>query len=216
MNNDSFLQKDADSTKKGHFTPKADSIPTDATSEDATSCNDIYTDEEEIDSGDEEDHWVPHDDDFEALVIQATENDYELAAQLIPQLHKIFHQDHSSIVGSWEVCHQKCVGESSGRSGGATGGSISNINGSEYNSWKKRKAGKFDDDADHDQQDDGTGNNDPDSYNAGNNATSKPLLACPLHKKHPDIFNSSYRLPNERKGKYKTCSSGFDSIARLL
>lgn len=47
-------------------------------------------DHEDSGSGSEDDsieeRWVPQDEDFEAKVLRATENNFELAAQLIPRL----------------------------------------------------------------------------------------------------------------------------------
>jgi hypothetical protein len=84
--------------------------------------DDDIDDDSESENDSIEERWVPTDEDFEARVLRATENNFSLAARLIPQIYEMFQQEGSSFVGFWETSYQKRVGNSYGQGSKTQGG----------------------------------------------------------------------------------------------
>lgn len=183
---------------------------------------DGHDDVDHEDSGSEsedysiEERWVTQDEDFEAKVLRATENNFELAAQLIPLLYAMFHQEQSPVVGPWETCGQKRAGNSSDQPTGTSGGvSSSGTNTSQTAHGRKRQR-NIDEGSGGGKNDNQKGNGDGDGGNFSSADGSNILpLVCPLNGKDPSKYNGSYGDPNVREGVYRVCEARFKSFHRL-
>lgn len=182
--------------------------------------DDEIDNESESENDSIEERWVSTDEDFEASVLRATDNNFNLAARLIPQLYEMFQQEESPVVGFWETCYRTRVGNSYNQ-GSATqgrgGGSFGSYTGQHSNDRKRQREddegnGEEDNNNQEGNRDGGWGNT-----KGGTSGSSYPQpLACPFNKKYPLKYNGSYRSPHGgRKGEYRTCDSGFDNENRF-
>jgi hypothetical protein len=185
----------------------------------ASDEDDEMDDESESENDSIEERWVSTDEDFEASVLRATENNSSLAARLIPQLYEMFHEEESSVVGFWKTCYRKRVGNSYDRGPETPGGEGDLLGGytGQNSNDRKRQRG---DDEDNGEEDNNNqeGNRDGDWGNTkgrGGEGSYPLALACPFNKKYPLKYTSSYRSPNGRKCEYRTCDSGFDNDHRF-
>ncbi|KAI7770992.1 hypothetical protein LZL87_004779 [Fusarium oxysporum] len=190
--------------------PSAD-IPRN-TADNAESMYEFESDDE--DSEDEEledeDDWSGEDGGLEELVISATEGDFAFAASLIPMLHRYMTSRLRSKVESWQSC--------------AAGGSHGSVNGDsrpinterregQHRSRKRGRSG-----SDHgedpgegqDENNDGSGPQQPIDHDDPPDGVKLPMLACPFNKHDP----AKYSGTADRK--YRTCAGpGFKNIQRL-
>ncbi|KAL9569218.1 hypothetical protein ACKAV7_006804 [Fusarium commune] len=190
--------------------PSAD-IPRN-TADNAESMYEFESDDE--DSEDEEledeDDWSGEDGGLEELVISATEGDFAFAASLIPMLHRYMTSRLRSKVESWQSC--------------AAGGSHGSVNGDsrpinterregQHRSRKRGRSG-----SDHgedpgegqDENNDGSGPQQPIDHGDPPDGVKLPMLACPFNKHDP----AKYSGTADRK--YRTCAGpGFKNIQRL-
>jgi hypothetical protein len=96
------------------YSPRPNNDSGDPASDEDDEIDDEYH-ENDSETDSIEQRWVSTDEDFEASVLRATENNLDLAARLIPLLYEIFQQEESSVVGFWETCYRQRVGNSYGQ-----------------------------------------------------------------------------------------------------
>jgi hypothetical protein len=181
--------------------------------------NDDRDDESESENDSIEERWVSTDEDFEARVLRATENNFGLAARLIPQLYEMFQQEESSVVGFWETSYRKRVGNSYDQGSKIQGGGGDSLgNGTGQNSNDRKRQREDDEENGEEDKNSQEGNRDGDRGNTkgcGGGGSYPPLLACPFNKKYPLKYNGSYRSPYGGKYEYRTCDSGFENDHRF-
>jgi hypothetical protein len=165
-----------------------------------------------------EERWIPTDEDLETSVLQATGNNLDLAARLIPPLYEMFQQEKSSVVGFWEPCYRQKPGNSYDQDSGEQGDGGEPLSSHTDQHANNRKRQRENDEehqgADNNQDRDRDGDAGNNAGSSGANPNSR-LFACPFNKKYPSKYNGLYRSPNARKGEYKTCESGFDTEQRF-
>ncbi|CZR54039.1 uncharacterized protein PAC_03922 [Phialocephala subalpina] len=178
--------------------------------------DDLTTDESEDDN-----ELVAQSEGYEALVIQAVGGDLDLAARLIPQLHAMWYQERSAVLGPWQSGFtQHGPGAGNGHVGSAAmhifsaGNSGSNKSG---NGDSNEQQDNQDHGQDEQQQD---GNDDDRSGGPKKRARSisneQQHFACHFHKKDPEKYNAFHSSEQGGKAPYRTCAGpGFTSIRRL-
>ena len=165
-----------------------------------------------------EQRWVSTDENFEASVLRATENNLDLAARLIPQLYEMFQQEESSVIGFWETCYRQRVGNSYGQGSGTPGGGDSLCGYTSQNTNDRKRQRKGDKDNGEEENNNQEGNGDGDRGNAKGGAaggSDSLSFACPFKKKYPEKYNGTVTSSNGKKGEYRTCDSGFDNDNRF-
>jgi hypothetical protein len=172
-------------------------------------------DESEDDSFEE--RWVRTDDNFEARVFRATENDFDLATRLAPHLYDLFREEESPVVGFWSAAFQQCAANSHENSAGKDGGEFESLSyGTNHRTilGKRKKREKDDENEEGDDKQERHGQDD--GSNGGGADGSHPLLlACPFNKSNPSKYNGSSISPQTKKFEYRTCDSGYKNEQRF-
>ncbi|KAH7418943.1 hypothetical protein BKA64DRAFT_698990 [Cadophora sp. MPI-SDFR-AT-0126] len=206
--------------------------------QDNSDFNDSGSDEDEDDddASDEDDSWSGQDSRVEAIILEAVGEDLELAAFLIPFMHRAYHSEINAYVkqkvGPWCQAQSKCSPGGDGVDGSGmdqTPSSTAQSNESPPSSRKRQRTSgstrqirEPDGDGDEDDEDEDEDDN-QDSKEMGDhagNGSPQPVrrLACPFFKREPskyctqldtaDSSNNNYR--------YRVCEGpGFKNIQRL-
>lgn len=202
-----------------------DSPPSKGSCQELSSDEDHDMDDEEFDSESEEDsseeRGILIDEEFEAGILHATGDNFDLAARLISQLYEIYQQEEFPVAQTWQTYFNRRPTGSSGHNSMGTSGAAFGIFDS-YTSQnthdRKRQREDGEDDGKEDSSNRG-GNGGGDHGNTkddGNGGSSPRQLACPFNKRHPQIYNRFSKSDRTRKGKYTTCESGFDTNQRFM
>ncbi len=204
---DSMLKEDSPHSKSTHQELSSD--------EEDYMDNVDYQSESEDNSCDE--GWVTTNKDFGARVLRATDNNFGLAARLIPQLYDMFQKEKSPVVGFWQASYHTYTGNPSEYATGTSGGGFNSsgtYTGQNTNQGKRKRGNDEGNGEGSSNNRDGDG--DGDGGNTRGSAVGGPIslpLACPFNKRDPLKYNAHYGSPNG-KGVYKTCESGFYSDHR--
>jgi hypothetical protein len=200
------------------YSPRPNNDSGDPASDEDDEIDDEYH-ENDSETDSIEQRWVSTDEDFEASVLRATENNLDLAARLIPLLYEMFQQEESSVVGFWETCYRQRVGNSYGQGSGTPGGGGDSLHGyTSQNKNDRKRQRKEDEDNGEEENNNQEGNGDPDRGNTkGGSAGGSDSLsfACPFKKKYPEKYNGTVTSSNGKKGEYRTCDAGFDNDNRF-
>ncbi|KAF8854410.1 hypothetical protein BDZ45DRAFT_728818 [Acephala macrosclerotiorum] len=173
-----------------------------------------------VDESDDEE-LVPQSESYEALVIQAVGGNFDLAARLIPQLHNLWYQERSAVLGAWQPSSTQ-RGSSAGN--GHVGSSTMHIFAAGNSGSKKggnKASNEQQDNQDHGQDEHEEDSDDDDEIGrpkkkAGSISHEKQLLACHFHKRYPERYNAFHTSENCGKFQYRTCAGpGFTTVRRL-
>ncbi|KAL2063133.1 hypothetical protein VTL71DRAFT_6205 [Oculimacula yallundae] len=191
-----------------------------------------HSDVEESDEDEEDelrgenDEWSGQEDGLEAIVIDAVGEDLELAAYLIPLLHKEYHSDLKAnlrqIVGPW--CQQlpKCSPGLNDTGTAQTPSSTSQSNNGNGTSRKRqrRRTSSYQnrDVEDEDDEGDDLENQDPKGLGEPESGEQPHFrrLACPFDKKEPTKYCTQHGNIENSLREFRTCEGpGFKNIQRL-
>lgn len=191
------------------------------------------SDEESDSNEDDDDDWSGQESDAEPIVLAAVGNDLELAAYLIPIVHKMLAIEHTRDVdfkvGSWwstmaaqTPCYPPGI---SALDGGSPDGPSPVFTGPQGGGRPRKRQrlsdsskdgqGQDEDDEGDDRDKDGGSEGCGEPGNAGPDQVMR--LACPFHKFNPQKYGIQHEaIDGPKKPDYKICSGpGFRNIQRL-
>ena len=193
--------------------------------------SDSQEEDDEDDSADEDNDWSGQDDGLEAIVLDILGSDLELAAYLIPFLHRscylTLNASAKKKIFPWWNSLTKSTPSGEDTSTGQTPSSANHSNDAIGGSRKRqRRDGSnsqnrpADEDEEEDEEDEDDGNNnsrglgDP---NGSGSPSQLPRLACPFHKFDPTKYCIQHGLnESSKRPSYRACEGpGFKNIQRL-
>lgn len=160
-------------------------------------------------------------DVFEAKVLRIAGHDLALAAFLIPLLHLMAHQEHTSPIKSRSIATTQCAGGADGKAADASAqGNQPFLGGgderkrSARTTWSEQDMGKQEEDEDEQRK----GDRDPKRTKAspGEVMQAKKRFACPFNKWRPEKYNIYSNSERIGYPEFRTCHGpGFTSINYL-
>ncbi|KAG4425118.1 hypothetical protein IFR04_001685 [Cadophora malorum] len=202
--------------------------------QDNSDFNESGSDEDEDDdnASDEDDSWSGQDSRVEAIILEAVGDDLELAAFLIPLMHRAYHLELNANVkqkvGPWCQELTKCSPGTDGLDGlgtDQTPSSTAQSNGLPPSSRKRqrtsgasRQSREADGDEDDEDEDEDDNQDSKDNGDHAGNGNVQPVrrLACPFHKREPGKYCIQHDSANNSNNNYRTCEGpGFKNIQRL-